>query len=124
MDPNNKNPEISIDIQPLYDNIIHNGKQISLISVSPNGTYVVTYSSEDNSIEGWIVNEHDSNWTPLKRDPEVIAYRLTNNDNSELNKIKVNDNKIVSCVRQGSMVIFQMSKLNKPLKIQEPPPFD
>src|ERR1044071_10280533 len=116
MDPNNKNLETSIDIQPLYDNIIHNGKQISLISVSPNGTYVVTYSSEDNSIEGWIVNEQDSKWIPLKRDPEVITYRITNNDNSELNEIKVNDNKIVSYVWRGSMFIFQMSKLNKLLK--------
>ncbi|CAB5374190.1 unnamed protein product [Rhizophagus irregularis] len=34
----------------------HNGKQISLVSLSPNGTYIVTYSEDDKSIEGWIVD--------------------------------------------------------------------
>ncbi|GBB91184.1 hypothetical protein RclHR1_18340002 [Rhizophagus clarus] len=35
----------------------HKGKQISLVSLSPNGKCIVTYSEDDNSIERWIVKD-------------------------------------------------------------------
>ncbi|RIA87473.1 hypothetical protein C1645_740109 [Glomus cerebriforme] len=37
----------------------HNGKPITMIEVSPNGTYLVTYSPEDNSFIGWNVTNVD-----------------------------------------------------------------
>src|ERR1051325_10269535 len=56
--------------------LAHNGKEISSASVSPNGTYVVTYSKDDNSIEGWIVNEDDGlKWIPLERDSGITLSR-------------------------------------------------
>lgn len=47
---------------------------MTLISLSPNGTYAVTYSKDDNSIEGWVVK--DSN---LILDPEANVYKFTRN---------------------------------------------
>ncbi|CAI2166817.1 14360_t:CDS:2 [Funneliformis geosporum] len=65
--------DISIKID--YD-IAHNGEHITLISVSPNGKYVITYSNKDHSIEGWIVDENDSKCSPLIRDPEVTELSI------------------------------------------------
>jgi hypothetical protein len=49
----------------------HGGKKISSISVSPSGTYVITYSSDDKSIEGWIVENSN-----ISLDPEADVYKL------------------------------------------------
>src|SRR4051794_5849858 len=73
---------ISIDpIDDKYDDNIpnkirnphgaHSGKEISLLSVSPSGTYVITYSSDDKSIEGWIVENNN-----ISLDPEADVYKL------------------------------------------------
>ncbi|CAI2190382.1 11327_t:CDS:1, partial [Funneliformis geosporum] len=80
--------ETSITID---DNAAHNGEQITLLSASPNGEHVITYSSKDRSIEGWIVGENDSKCATLKRDPEVTVYKLS--DDEKVNEMKVNDDK-------------------------------
>ncbi|RIA87088.1 hypothetical protein C1645_828296 [Glomus cerebriforme] len=51
------------------NNIPHNGKPITMIEVSPNGTYLVTFSEEDKSIIGWNVeNVEDTDEGQLKPD--------------------------------------------------------
>lgn len=91
MDPDNKNPGTIINVQP---SDTHHGKQISSVSVSPNGTCVVTFSRKDKSIERWIVNEDDnySKWIPLDRVTEVTK-KLSYNYRNE--PIKVSDDKVV-----------------------------
>lgn len=60
----NKN-EIGSDIDKCNNNKIdnnenpHHGKPITMIEVSPNGNYLVTYSKKDHSIVGWNVNDID-----------------------------------------------------------------
>jgi WD40 repeat protein len=83
----------------------HNGKQVSLVSLSPNGTYVVTYSEDDNSIEGWIVKD-----SKLILHPQANVYKLDKNTHISDRVIKVNDSKIVCYVLRDEFEIFQMSK--------------
>ncbi|CAI2182907.1 2087_t:CDS:2 [Funneliformis geosporum] len=93
------------------DNTAHNGEQITLLSVSPNGKHVITYSSKDRSIEGWIV---DFKCAPLKRDPEMDGYPLPDSD--EVNEIKVNDEKFVLYAWENNIRTFQISN-NHPIKV-------
>ncbi|CAI2189533.1 15686_t:CDS:1, partial [Funneliformis geosporum] len=97
--------ETSITID---DNAAHNGEQITLLSASPNGEHVITYSSKDRSIEGWIVGENDSKCATLKRDPEVTVYKLS--DDEKVNEMKVNDDKFVLYAWESNIRTFQMSK--------------
>jgi hypothetical protein len=96
----------------------HNGKQISLVSLSPSGTHFVTYSYLDKSIEGWTVKG-----SKLILDPEANVYKLS--EKWKDIKIKVNDSKVVCCYNDG-VEIFLMSnehqqiKLNPPSEMQRP----
>ncbi|PKY63192.1 hypothetical protein RhiirA4_491325, partial [Rhizophagus irregularis] len=97
----------------------HNGKQVFLVSLSPKGTYVVTYSEDDKSIEGWIIK--DSN---LILDPEASVYKLPRS--GYIRDIKVNDSKIVCFVNKMKefeyhVEIFRMSNENQQFKLNPPP---
>ncbi|RGB32173.1 hypothetical protein C1646_670331 [Rhizophagus diaphanus] len=91
------------EIVPRDSNNAHNGKQVSLVSLSPNGKYVITYSEDDKSIEGWIVK--DSN---LILDPEASVYNLPE-ESKYISDIKVNNSKIVCYIEDIKMKVFQMS---------------
>ena len=54
-----------------HDNIPHNGNPISMIEISPNGKYLVTYSEDDETIVGWNV-EYDEIIKEEKDDPKKI----------------------------------------------------
>ncbi|GET58058.1 hypothetical protein GLOIN_2v1781806 [Rhizophagus irregularis DAOM 181602=DAOM 197198] len=90
----------------------HNGKQISLVSLSPNGTYIVTYSEDDKSIEGWIVDN-----SKLIPDSQVNVPE----ESKKIFMIKVNDSKIVCflCRRNHEVCveIFQISNEHRPFKL-------
>ncbi|PKC05524.1 hypothetical protein RhiirA5_420819 [Rhizophagus irregularis] len=90
----------------------HNGKQISLVLLSPNGTYIVTYSEDDKSIEGWIVDN-----SKLILDSQVNVPEESKN----IFMIKVNDSKIVCflCKRNHEVCIeiFQISNEHRPFKL-------
>ncbi|PKY22083.1 hypothetical protein RhiirB3_435900, partial [Rhizophagus irregularis] len=63
------------------DNELHNGKPITLIEISPNEKYLITYSKEDESFVGWNVEDKDK--VQLKFDQTVkinkdIRYEITN----------------------------------------------
>jgi hypothetical protein len=93
----------------------HNGKKVSLISLSPNGKYVVTYSKDDNSIEGWIVNDLE-----LILDPEANAYKLPE-ESKNFYAIKVNDSKIGCYIEYYGIKLFQMSNEHQQIKLNPPP---
>jgi len=61
-----------------HDNIPHNGNPISMIEISPNGKYLVTYSEDDETIVGWnveydkIIKEKDNSMEEKDDDPKEI----------------------------------------------------
>src|SRR5687767_197218 len=65
-------------------NMAHQGKEISMVAVSPDGEYVVTYSKDDKSIFGWNVDKLDSKVTPLS------------NMNDTIYEIKVSNHKLIA----------------------------
>ncbi|PKY17222.1 hypothetical protein RhiirB3_382357 [Rhizophagus irregularis] len=86
---------------------LHNSKPITLIEVSPNEEYLVTYSKEDKSIIGWNfkgINEgkcYSDNDVQISdvnlrqiciSDNQILAYIYNDNDDDELKIINL-DNK-------------------------------
>jgi hypothetical protein len=66
---------------------LHNDK--SIIEISPNGKYIVTYSKEDRSIVGWNVEDIDEG--RLEPDSTVKAVKV--DSNRWINQICVSDDK-------------------------------
>ncbi|CAB5379592.1 unnamed protein product [Rhizophagus irregularis] len=107
----------------------HYGNKISSVSISPNGTYAVTYCGDDNSIEGWIIE--DSKLVLNSKSPFKLSdsfYILT----EKSIRIKVNNSQIVCCYTRNNysgyddkyikIEVYQMTseprliKLNPPIK--------
>ncbi|CAB4441887.1 unnamed protein product [Rhizophagus irregularis] len=105
-------------VNPRDPHNAHDGKQVSLVSLSPNGKYIVTYSRDDKSIEGWIVKD-----SKLILDPEASVYKLQKNtiyeDNYEV--ISVYDSKIGYFVYNYHIEIFRMSNENQQIELNPPP---
>jgi hypothetical protein len=98
----------------------HSGKKISLVSLSPNSKYVITYSKDDVSIEGWIVKD-----STLILDPEANVYKPKESYIDRIYDIKVNDNKIVCYFYYYigyKIEIFQMLNEHKQIKFNPPFP--
>jgi hypothetical protein len=93
----------------------HNGKQITLVSLSPNGKYVITYSRDDYSIEGWIVKD-----STLILDSQVNVFKLERLE--YVKAIRVNDNKIVCLCFCNDIEIFQMLNEHRQIKFNPPLP--
>ncbi|CAB5351320.1 unnamed protein product [Rhizophagus irregularis] len=84
---------------------------VSLVSLSPDGKYVVTYSKDGESIEGWIVK--DSNLI-LDRDYNVPNYW-------DIYEIKVNDSKVVCYTAYYGIKVFHMTNKHQQIKLNPPP---
>ncbi|CAB4441943.1 unnamed protein product [Rhizophagus irregularis] len=94
----------------------HDGKQVSLVSLSLNGKYAVTYSEDDKSIEGWIVENSE----PIL-DHEANVYKLPK-EWTYIYEIKVNDSKIVCYSSYDNNIeIFQMSTEHQQIELNPPP---
>lgn len=52
----------------------HNGKSITKIAISPQSKYIVTYSQEDKSFVGWLINNQE------RRSFTNLTRWFTNND--------------------------------------------
>src|SRR3954471_15382817 len=90
-EPDNGELDIKLDKIRELDNgkpdKIHNGKPITMLEVSPNVKYLVTYSEVDKSIVGWDVDEFEEQPKQLKPDNNTIEI----NFNYTLNRICVSD---------------------------------
>ncbi|PKC09618.1 hypothetical protein RhiirA5_415411, partial [Rhizophagus irregularis] len=52
----------------------HNGKPITMIEISPNEKYLITYSEEDRSIVGWNVKDIDKVQLKFHKTVEIYRY--------------------------------------------------
>ncbi|GBB98777.1 hypothetical protein RclHR1_03320003 [Rhizophagus clarus] len=81
-----------IDIDHDIDKLVkphHYNRPITLIEISPNGKYLVTYSRDDNSIVGWNVQDKDD--SPIELDKRFpLVY--------EIKKLCVSDDKQLVCL--------------------------
>ncbi|SRR6266542_2363175 len=94
-------------------NIPHGGKKIYYLAVSPNGTYVVTYSKDDKSIVGWIIDKSDIETAAIgvEEDPDPEVDPL--NVEEDVCDIKVSDNKVVFCQHnQANISIYKLKRTN------------
>ncbi|EXX50679.1 hypothetical protein RirG_268470 [Rhizophagus irregularis DAOM 197198w] len=99
-----KNDKIDVDIDKP-----HNGKQINMIEVSPNGSYLVTYSPEDDSIIGWNVKDiddmDDMDGGQLK--PEPNHHHIDNN--VKLTQLSVSDDKEIAYICDNKLKMINMN---------------
>ncbi|PKY48868.1 hypothetical protein RhiirA4_464594 [Rhizophagus irregularis] len=148
LDPHEKRDKDEIvPHKPRDSKNAHNGNQVSSVSLSPNGKYVVTYSEDDKSIEGWIVKDSSEDdksiegWivkdsseddksiegcSKLILDPEASIYKLLSDELGYIREIKVNNDKIVCFVNKINEIkykveTFRMSKKNQQIKLNPPP---
>ena len=78
-----KNDVDKIDVDKIFtfDDGQHNGKPITMIEISPNENYLITYSKEDSSIVGWNVEDMDK--VQLKFHQTVKINKEDNKDEIE-----------------------------------------
>ncbi|PKC02123.1 hypothetical protein RhiirA5_425705, partial [Rhizophagus irregularis] len=90
----------------------HNGKPITMIEISPNENYLITYSKEDSSIAGWNVKDMDK--VQLKFD-QTVKINKDNEDNEyEIESLCVSDDKKLAYIdTRGYNVIDMVNKDKK-----------
>src|SRR5687767_11531469 len=71
----------------LEENLPHNGKPIIKMAISPRSEYVLTYSQEDESFVGWLVNDDSG---PLIIDEDAKPF-----SKHDICDFKVSDKKVI-----------------------------
>ncbi|RGB32851.1 hypothetical protein C1646_743692 [Rhizophagus diaphanus] len=79
------------------DDKSHNGNIITMIEISPNGKYLVTYSEEDHSIVGWNIEDVDEGQLKLDHTVEPVKLRKREIE-VDLHKMCVSDDKKLACI--------------------------
>ncbi|PKY58222.1 hypothetical protein RhiirA4_412036, partial [Rhizophagus irregularis] len=74
-----------------FDDGRHNGKPITMIEISPNENYLITYSEEDRSIVGWNVEDIDK--VQLKFHQTVKIDENNEDKEYEVKSLCVSDDK-------------------------------
>ncbi|UZO06889.1 uncharacterized protein OCT59_027194 [Rhizophagus irregularis] len=91
-----------------FDDERHNGKSITMVEISPNEKYLITYSEEDGSIVGWNVEDID------KVQLEFHQAVKTNGDNKDkkygINRLCVSDDKKLAYITYTITVIDMNNK--------------
>ncbi|GBC33917.2 hypothetical protein GLOIN_2v1767492 [Rhizophagus irregularis DAOM 181602=DAOM 197198] len=99
--------DISVDKIFTFDDVDdepHNGKPITMIEISPNENYFITYSERDSSIVGW--NVEDINKVQLKFDKTVKI-------NHGIKSLCVSDNKKLAYICHGDNFVIDMDNKDK-----------
>ncbi|PKK57387.1 hypothetical protein RhiirC2_871830, partial [Rhizophagus irregularis] len=96
-----------------FDNINdepHNGKPITMIEISPNENYLITYSKKDRSVAGWNVKDMDK--VQLKFDQTVKI------DKYEIESFYVSDDKKLAYVyRNRRYSVIDMNNKDKKIAL-------
>ncbi|PKY49985.1 hypothetical protein RhiirA4_529172 [Rhizophagus irregularis] len=110
--------EIDSDITKHNNNIIyndekpHHGNSITMIEISPNGSYLVTYSKKDRSIVGWNVDYENEG--SLK--PEINHYHIIHYYNNVNINISVSNDKKIAYIYDNRLTIIDMNN-NQEIKL-------
>ncbi|CAB4426456.1 unnamed protein product [Rhizophagus irregularis] len=96
--------DISVDKIFTFDDEPHNGKPITMIEISPNENYFITYSERDSSIVGWNVEDIDK--VQLKFDKTVKI-------NHGIKSLCVSDNKKLAYICRGDNFVIDMDNKDK-----------
>ncbi|RIA89041.1 hypothetical protein C1645_215193 [Glomus cerebriforme] len=115
IDIENDDIEKNIATDTEKNNIPHNGKPITIIEVSPKGTYLVTYSPEHNTIIGWNVeNVKDKDEVQLKPD---YCYTFDHNLIGVIQNICVSDDKKLAYIYNYYIKIIDMNNGGQEIKL-------
>ncbi|CAG8524297.1 9189_t:CDS:2 [Funneliformis mosseae] len=92
----------------------HDGKPITMIEMSPNGKYIVTYSEIDDTVVGWNVDDKEGSLEPIKADENDSHIIHIEHKESKIVHMCVSDKKILaySNVEYGSRVSTSDLKSN------------
>ncbi|GES75113.1 hypothetical protein GLOIN_2v1874127 [Rhizophagus clarus] len=89
------------------DELTHNGKSITIMRVSPNEKYLVTYYQDDESIVGWNVEGVDEG----QLEPE-FSFKIINSHHEEkVRQVCISDNKELAYIvyTVGGVSIYNMN---------------
>ncbi|GBC16149.2 hypothetical protein GLOIN_2v1731430 [Rhizophagus irregularis DAOM 181602=DAOM 197198] len=90
----------------------HNGEQISLVSSSPNGRYVITYSYNDNSIEEWDVEDSKLVLKFRENGSEIKTFKMPNIKSPiRLNPPPKMQRPRINFTKKGNLAIFDDNKI-------------
>ncbi|RGB28675.1 hypothetical protein C1646_673049 [Rhizophagus diaphanus] len=87
----------------------HNGKPITMIEISPNENYLITYSKEDRSIAGWDVEDIDK--VQLKFDQIVKINK------DKINSLCVSDDKKLAYIMNSFCYVIDMNNKDKKIAL-------
>ncbi|CAG8477826.1 16844_t:CDS:2 [Rhizophagus irregularis] len=109
-------PHIQDDKVHIYS---HNEKPITMMTISLKSEYIVTYSKEDESFEGWSRNPSSESSGPFTLDDEYRELK-----NMDVLDFKVSDNKIIitKCVSVEEFIFDMKNKKKIILDIYEDDP--
>ncbi|PKY49540.1 hypothetical protein RhiirA4_465572, partial [Rhizophagus irregularis] len=101
------------DVDKIYKR--HNGKPITMIEISPNENYLITYSKEDSSIAGWNVKDMDK--VQLKFD-QTVKIDEDNEDNEyKIESLCVSDDKKLAYIKHRSCSVIDMDNKDKKIAL-------
>ncbi|RGB44239.1 hypothetical protein C1646_748964 [Rhizophagus diaphanus] len=97
----------------------HNGKPITMIEISPNEKYLITYSEKDYSVVGWNVEDMDKVQLKFDKTVEINEINKDNTDNKYgIKSLCVSDDKKLACVyRNESYSVIDMGNKNNKIAL-------
>ncbi|PKY52426.1 hypothetical protein RhiirA4_470052, partial [Rhizophagus irregularis] len=98
-----------------FDNELHNGKPITMIEISPNENYLITYSKKDHSIVGWNVEDKDK--LQLKFDQTVKINKDYRHNRHEITNLCVSDDKKLAYIYSNNIIIIDMDNKDKKIAL-------
>ncbi|CAI2172271.1 2741_t:CDS:2 [Funneliformis geosporum] len=110
----NINDSLSNSHQNSISTLPHKNKPISKVAISSQSNYLLTYSQEDESLVGWLVNKRTEPFN-LSLDTETKPYKCKG-----IKNFKVSDNKIILYDNTDeALAKFHDLKNNKDFNIED-----
>ncbi|RGB28699.1 hypothetical protein C1646_767526, partial [Rhizophagus diaphanus] len=98
-----------------FDDEPHNGKPITMLEISPNEKYLITYSKEDHSIVGWNVEDIDK--VQLKFHQTVKTYDRLRTRKGYIESLCVSDDKKFVCINYSNYHVIDMNNIDKKIAL-------
>ncbi|GET53618.1 hypothetical protein GLOIN_2v1871470 [Rhizophagus irregularis DAOM 181602=DAOM 197198] len=92
-----------------FDDGQHNSKPITMIEISPNENYLITYSKEDRSIAGWNVEDMDK--------VQLKFHQTVRINEDKIHSLCVSDDKELVYNNDGKSYVIDMNNTNKKIAL-------